>query len=81
MQTTIRQQTHKKATNLSINAELLQEAKELKINLSATLEKTLTTEIAKRKRELWIKNNKAALENCNAHTEKHGLFSDDYRVF
>ncbi|MER0298480.1 type II toxin-antitoxin system CcdA family antitoxin [Vibrio vulnificus] len=33
-------QAPKKATNLSLNSELLAEAKRLNINLSATMEKT-----------------------------------------
>lgn len=74
-------QTTKKATNLSLNSELLAEAKRLKINLSATLEKALQLEVNAKLREEWIEQNSEAVEACNKLTEEHGLFSDSYRKF
>ena len=71
----------KKATNLSINSDLLAQAKALKINLSATLEARLTELINAKQRELWQEENKAAIESYNQLTEEHGLFSDDLRCF
>ncbi len=71
----------KKATNLSINSDLLAQAKALKINLSATLEARLTELINAKQRELWQEENKAAIESYNQLTEEHGLFSDGLRCF
>lgn len=71
----------KKATNLSINSDLLAQAKALKINLSATLEARLTELIKAKHRELWQEENKAAIASYNQLTEEHGLFSDDLRCF
>ena len=71
----------KKPTNLSVNQELLAEAKSLKINLSATFEAALEQEVKARKRESWLQENRKAIEAMNAFTEKHGLFSDKYRPF
>lgn len=71
----------KKATNLSINSSLLAEAKGLKVNLSATLEKALETELKEAKRANWLKDNKEAIENCNKLAEQHGLFADKFRKF
>ncbi|NQZ07338.1 MAG: type II toxin-antitoxin system CcdA family antitoxin [Algicola sp.] len=71
----------KKATNLSINKELLGQARELKINLSATLEQALEKEVKKHKETQWLADNKVALQKCNELTEKHGLFADKHRVF
>lgn len=71
----------KKATNLSLNSDLLAQAKSLKINLSATLEKSLSEEVQKRKEQLWLKENKAAIEEFNARVEEHGVFGENYRVF
>ena len=51
----------KKATNLSINSDLLSRARKLKINLSATLEHSLETELRKVERDNWLKNNKKAI--------------------
>lgn len=74
-------QAPKKATNLSLNSELLSEAKRLNINLSATMEKALEKEVTSRLKAEWLKTNAEALEACNELTEKHGHFSDPYRVF
>ncbi|MCG3767817.1 plasmid maintenance protein CcdB [Vibrio cincinnatiensis] len=74
-------QAPKKATNLSLNSELLAEAKRLNINLSATMEQALVQEVSRRKQAEWIELNKDAINACNNLTEKHGLFSDSFRVF
>jgi antitoxin CcdA len=74
-------QTAKRATNVSINSELLQKAKALNINLSATLESALADLVKARERELWKQKNKAAIEAYNRHVEKHGVFSDGVRPF
>lgn len=73
--------TLKKATNLSINKELLAEARSLNINLSATLELALAEKIRQERRRLWIENNRDAIDACNELTERHGLFSDKHRLF
>jgi len=71
----------KKPTNLSINSNLLAKAKDLDINLSATLEKALESEVRESAREMWLKENKKALENCNDLAQEHGLFADKHRDF
>ena len=71
----------KKATNLSINSDLLSKAKTLKINLSATLELALENELRISERKKWQKNNKKAIEALNSLVDKNGLFSDSYRNF
>ncbi len=71
----------KKATNLSINSDLLSKAKTLKINLSATLELALENELRIYEREKWQKSNKKAIEALNSLADKNGLFSDSYRNF
>ena len=74
-------QAPKKPTNLSLNSDLLAEAKRLNINLSATLEKALIEEVNERKRAEWLHDNAAAIQACNELTENHGFFSDSFRVF
>ena len=71
----------KKPTNLSINIELLTEARQLKINLSATLEQALEKEVRAAQRRKWLAENKKGMEACNALADRHGLFADKYRVF
>lgn len=71
----------KKPTNVSINSDLLTKARELRINLSATLETALTELVNARQRELWKNENKTAIEAYNKLIEEHGTFSDDLRSF
>lgn len=70
----------KKATNLSINSDLLTKARQLKLNLSATLESALAEEIRKAEREQWLQQNEQAIDEVNEFTEEYGLFSDSYRT-
>ncbi len=81
MRTTFSAQAPKKATNLSLNSELLAEAKRLNINLSATMEKALAQEVAVRLQAEWLAQNAESIQAYNELTEKHGLFSDQHRVF
>lgn len=71
----------KKATNLSVDARLLGEARELGINLSATLEQALVEALRERQRERWLAENRAAIDAYNEHVERHGVFSDGLRTF
>lgn len=81
MQPAYNARAQKKATNLSINEDLLARARELNINLSATLEQALVEALRKKLREQWLSENKAAMEAYNAHVEQHGVFSDGLRSF
>ena len=71
----------KKPANLSINSDLLNKARALEINLSATLEAALATEEKRRRAAQWLRENKASLDAYNAFVEKHGVFSDGLRGF
>jgi len=71
----------KKPTNVSINSDLLAQAKELKINLSATLENALADLVNSKQQELWKQKNKAAIEAYNQLIEENGVFGDDLRSF
>lgn len=71
----------KKATNLSINKELLDEARSLNINLSATLEQALTEKVREERRKQWLQDNRETIEACNELADQNGLFSDKHRIF
>lgn len=71
----------KKASNLSVNSNLLEEARHYKINLSKMLEQALIEELTKKKREEWIEQNREALEAYNQRIEERGVFSDGLRTF
>ena len=81
MQSAANENSQKKATNLSINKELLAEARNLKINLSATLEQALVEKVREEKQKKWLEENREAIQACNKLAEESGLFSDKYRVF
>jgi antitoxin CcdA len=71
----------KKATNLSIDNDLLARARHLKINLSQAVEAGLVEAIRRHERAQWLEKNRAALDAYNDHVEKHGVFSDGLRSF
>ncbi len=71
----------KKAANLSINSDLLQQAKELKINLSKMLEEQLAEKIIEQKSKAWLAENREAIETYNTHIQKRGVFGDRLRRF
>lgn len=71
----------KKSANLSINADLLQQAKQLNINLSQTFEQHLAEIIRQAQRSQWLAENKNAIDEYNRRVEKRGTFSDGLRRF
>jgi len=66
----------KKAVNLSINSDLLRQARELKINLSKMLETQLEEIIRRERARRWQEDNREAIEAHNRFVEKYGLFND-----
>jgi len=71
----------KQAANLSVESELLQEAKELKINLSQTLEEALREKVRAEKGRQWLEENREAIESYNEWVRKNGLPLAKYRMF
>jgi antitoxin CcdA len=69
----------KKATNLSINSDLLRKARALKINLSATLEHALLEKLADA--DDWSGENRNAIRAYNELVEEHGCFGEEYREY
>jgi len=81
MQAAFNPSAPKKAANLSINSELLNQAKALQINLSATLEQALTELIRDKQRQQWLQDNRQSIEQYNQRVESEGCFSDGLRNF
>ena len=73
--------TPKRAINLSLNAQVLDTARELGMNLSATVDALLAEEVKKRYWERWNAENKEAIEHYNARIEREGLPLARYRTF
>jgi antitoxin CcdA len=71
----------KKSTNLSINSDLLTQAKQNNINLSRALEQRLIEMLLEENRCKWREENKEAIEAYNRRIEVSGIFSDNLRNF
>ena len=71
----------KKSANLSINADLLLQARQLNINLSQTLEQHLYEIVRQAQRDNWLADNKDALDEYNRRIALRGTFSDKLRRF
>ncbi len=71
----------KKATNVSINSDVLDRAKALKINLSKTLEEQLVELLRQQRRQQWLAENRKALDEYAEYIEREGVFSDGVRLF
>ena len=71
----------KRPTNLTIDAELLDEAKALGVNLSSVLEQGLRERVAKARRERWLEENADAIAEHNERVAGRGVFSDRLRRF
>jgi antitoxin CcdA len=66
----------KRPVNLSIDSELLQQARELKVNLSKALEEGLLAIVREERARRWQEENREAIEAHNRMIEKYGLFDD-----
>lgn len=71
----------KKATNLSIDADLVAEAKELGIGLSRFMEEKLALEIKRRRASAWRREAREAMRAYNEFVERHGIFGEEFRSF
>ncbi len=71
----------KRATNLSLNSRVLDLARELGMNVSATVDALLAQEVQRRYWERWNEQNKEAIEHYNARIEREGLPLARYRSF
>lgn len=71
----------RKSTNLSLAADLVEEAKALDINLSRACEAGLEAALKDERKRRWQEENREAAEASNAYFEKHGLPLARYRQF
>jgi antitoxin CcdA len=71
----------KKPTNVSLDSDLVAQAKHLGINLSQSCEEGLRKEVSKALSEQWERENRGALESSNEYVRKNGLPLAKYRLF
>ena len=73
--------TPRKSTNLTLSASLVAEAQKLEVNLSQAAEMGIAAAVVQRRQEVWLAENRDALESSNAYVEEHGLPLARYRNF
>jgi antitoxin CcdA len=71
----------KRATNVSIRADLLAAARSAGLNLSATLERALADELAAERRRRWLEQNSEGVAAYNESVTRIGVFSSGRRKF
>lgn len=71
----------KRPTNLSLNAKVLDMARELGMNISQTVDALLAEEVQRRYWARWNEDNQDAIRSYNARIEREGLPLAKYRTF
>jgi len=66
----------KRAVNLFVDIELLDEARRLRINISETLERRLRTLVRAEQERRWLEENGEAIAAYNRRVAEHGVLSD-----
>lgn len=67
--------------NLSLNARTVKRARELKMNISKTVDMLLADEVERRYWDQWNERNKGAIDAYNARIAEEGLPLANYRSF
>lgn len=73
--------TVRRSANLSVEADVLDEARSLDINLSKAAQDGIRRAIAAEKARRWKEENAEAIRSSNEYVEKHGLPLEKYRMF
>ncbi len=71
----------RRPTNVSLDARLVEEAKELGINVSRASEEGLVREIKAERQRQWLEENKAAIDEYNDWVRNNELPLAKYRLF
>lgn len=73
--------TARKAANLSLDSELLSQARDLDINLSRAAEDGIAKAVKAERERRWLEENAEAIRAENDYIEKNGLPLAKYRLF
>jgi antitoxin CcdA len=74
-------ETAKRATNVTLSIDLVENAKRLGINVSQACESGLTDQVRKALGEEWRRDNREAVENWNRWIRENGMPYDEYRHY
>jgi len=67
----------KRAVNVSVDAEILKVAKEMRLNLSQALEDALRRLTEEERARRFYEENKAHFDSYNAYIERNGVFGEE----
>ena len=71
----------KKSVNVSLSPDILSQARELNLNLSAVLTEALLEKFRENKRDEWLRENQKSIDAINQWVDENGSFSDFQRSF
>ncbi len=71
----------RKPANLSLDSNLVSQARDLNINLSRAAEEGIERAVKSERERLWRIENAEAIAASNKYVEEHGLPLADYRQF
>lgn len=71
----------RKPTNVSLDAALVEEARQLGVNISLASTRGLEQAVKQARAERWLEENRQALDSYNAYVEANGLPLADLRLF
>lgn len=71
----------RKAVNLSLDEELVKEARRLGINLSRQVESSLQEAVRAAREQAWLAENAQAIEEHNARVAERGCFGDRNKLW
>ncbi len=71
--------SRRRATNLSLDAALVAEARALELNLSRIVEDRLREVVREERARRWLEENQAGFEAFARFVEKTGIFNEDER--
>lgn len=74
-------QPSRKSANLSLDSDLVSQARDLKINLSRAVEDGIGRAVKAEQERLWRLENAEAIAASNEYVEEHGLPLAKYRQF
>lgn len=71
----------RKSTNVTLDPQLVADAKALGVNVSRACETGLAAELKAARKKQWVEENWNAIQSSNAYVEKYGLPLAKYRMF
>ena len=74
-------QATRRATNVTLPTDLLDQARALGLSISQACEGGLKAEIARHRAAQWLEEDREALASSNDYVERHGLPLAEFRQF